>query len=90
MKTGRCQGRRPELHVAADNFRTHFTHEVCDWLAGNPDITFHRAPAGASSRSSVPGLSMPARYPLRFGNESAVDRLPGRAPALMPVRNDDS
>src|SRR5437764_9318387 len=41
-----------ELHVVADNLGTHFTAEVRNWLAGNPDITCHHAPVGASSSSS--------------------------------------
>jgi hypothetical protein len=66
MKTVVAKDVDRELHVAADDLRTHFTDEVCNWLAGNPDITFHRAPAGASNRSSVP-LCCRCRHDTRRG-----------------------
>ena len=58
MKTVVAKDVDRELHVVADNLGTHFaaevrnTAEVRNWLAGDPDITCHRAPVGASSSSS--------------------------------------
>jgi DDE superfamily endonuclease len=48
MKTVATQCADRELHVVVDNLGTHFTTEVRDWLAINPNITFHRTPVGAS------------------------------------------
>jgi hypothetical protein len=35
-----------ELLLVVDNLGTHFTAEVRDWLADNPNITFRRTPVG--------------------------------------------
>jgi hypothetical protein len=53
MKTVVAKDVDRQLHVVADNLGTHFTAEVRNWLAGNPDIICHRAPVGASSSPSV-------------------------------------
>lgn len=48
MKTVAAQYADREVHVVVDNLGTHFTPEVRDGLANNPNITFHRTPVGAS------------------------------------------
>jgi hypothetical protein len=48
MKTVAAKYVDRELHVAVDNLGTHFTAEVRDWLADNPNITLHRTPVGAT------------------------------------------
>jgi DDE superfamily endonuclease len=42
-----------ELHVVVDNLGTHFTAEVREWLADNPNITLHRTPVGASWMNQI-------------------------------------
>jgi hypothetical protein len=37
-----------ELHVVLDNLSTHYTDEIREWLAKNPNITFHFTPTGSS------------------------------------------
>jgi hypothetical protein len=66
MKTVVAKDVDRELHVVADNLGTHFTAEVRNWLAGNPDITCHRAPVGASSSASV-SLDCRCRDDTRYG-----------------------
>jgi len=41
MKTVATKYVDREVHVVVDNLGTHFTTKVRDWLAGNPNITFH-------------------------------------------------
>jgi hypothetical protein len=50
MKTVAAKYVDHEIHVVVDNLGTRFTPEVRDWLADNPNITFHRTPVGASWR----------------------------------------
>jgi transposase len=37
-----------EIHVMLDNLSTHSTDEIKQWLAKNPNITFHFTPTGSS------------------------------------------
>jgi hypothetical protein len=40
MKTVAAKYVDREIHVVLDNSSTHFTPEMRDWLANNPNITF--------------------------------------------------
>jgi transposase len=48
MKDIARQYKDQELHVVLDNLSTHSTPEIEDWLAKNPNITFHFTPTGSS------------------------------------------
>jgi hypothetical protein len=37
-----------DIHVVLDNLSTHTTPDIQDWLARNPQVTFHFTPKGAS------------------------------------------
>src|SRR5690348_2242036 len=37
-----------DIHVILDNLSTHDTPEVKEWLAANPNVTFHFTPVGSS------------------------------------------
>jgi transposase len=53
MKTVAAKYVDRELHVVVNNLGTHFTTEVRDWLADNPNITLHRTPVGASWMNQI-------------------------------------
>lgn len=42
-----------ELHVVLDNLSTHSTDEIEQWLAENPNITFHFTPTGSSWMNQI-------------------------------------
>jgi DDE superfamily endonuclease len=59
-----------------DNLGTHFTLDVRDWLAANPNITFHRTPAGASWINQIEiWFGLITRQAIRRGTFSSVKQL---------------
>jgi hypothetical protein len=57
-------------------FGTHFTAEVRDWLANNPNITLHRTPDGASWMNQIEiWFGLITRQAIRRGTFSSVKRL---------------
>lgn len=58
------------------NLGTHFTPEVRDWLANNPNITFHRTPVGASWINQIEiWFGMITLQAIRRGTFSSVKQL---------------
>jgi transposase len=76
MKTIAAQYVDCEVHVVVDNLGTHFTAEVRDWLADNPNITFHRTPVGASWINQIEiWFGLITRQAIRRGTFSSVKQL---------------
>jgi hypothetical protein len=76
MKTVAAQYADREVHVVVDNLGTHFTPEVRDWLANNPNITFHRTPVGASWINQIEiWFGLITRQAIRRGTFSSVKQL---------------
>jgi len=73
---GRSQYVDREIHVVVDNLGTHFTAEVRDWLADNPNITFHRTPVGAPWINQIEiWFGLITRQAIRRGTFSSVKQL---------------
>jgi DDE superfamily endonuclease len=73
---GRSQYVDREIHVVVDNLGTHFTAEVRDWLADNPNITFHRTPVGAPWTNQIEiWFGLITRQAIRRGTFSSVKQL---------------
>jgi hypothetical protein len=76
MKTVAAQYTDREIHVVVDNLGTHFTPEVREWLADNPNITFHRTPVGASWINQIEiWFGLITRQAIRRGTFSSVKQL---------------
>jgi hypothetical protein len=76
MKTVAAQYADREIHVVVDNLGTHFTLDVRDWLAANPNITFHRSPVGASWINQIEiWFGLITRQAIRRGTSSSVKQL---------------
>ena len=79
MKTVAAQYADHEVHVVVDNVGTHFTPEVRDWLANNPNITYHRTPVGASWINQIKiWFGLITRQVIRRGTFSSVKQAPPR------------
>jgi len=64
-----------------DNLGTHFTPEVREWLADNPNITFHRTPVGASWMNQIEiWFGLITRQAIRRGTFSSVKQLVATLP----------
>jgi DDE superfamily endonuclease len=76
MKTVAAQYVDREVHVVVDNLGTHFAAEVRDWLAANPNITFHRTPVGASWINQIEiWFGLITRQAIRRGTFSSIRQL---------------
>lgn len=68
-----------ELHLVMDNYATHKTVEVRDWLAANPRITVHFTPTSGSWLNLVEvWFSIIERQAIRRGTYTSVKDLIGK------------
>lgn len=76
MRTVAAKYANREIHVVVDDLGTHFTTTVQEWLASNPNITFHRASAGASWINQIEiWFGLITRQAIRHGTFSSVKQL---------------
>jgi hypothetical protein len=72
MKTVAAQYADREIHGVVDNLGTHFTPEVRNRLADNPNITFHRTLSGRRGLTRSIWFGLIARQAIRRGKFSSV------------------
>jgi hypothetical protein len=74
------------VHVVVDNLRTHFTTDVRDWHADNPNITFHRNLVGASWINQIEAwFGLITRQAIRRRTFGSVIRLVTRSTITSPT-----
>jgi hypothetical protein len=88
MKTVAAQYADREVHVVVGNLGTHFTLGVRDWLAANPNITFHRTPVEASWINQIEiWFGLITRQAIRRGTFSSVNNSSLRSRTTSPTVN---
>ncbi len=65
-----------DIHVVLDNFSTHKTQAVRDWLAANPRVTFHFTPTSSSWMNQVEiWFNIITKQAIRRGTFKSVKQL---------------
>jgi transposase len=77
------------LHIIVDNYGTHTSHLVTDWLAAHPDVVFHFTPSHGSWLNQVElWFSILSRQALKRGDFQSKDDLAGKLVEFIKEYNE--
>ena len=90
-KIARAYPQDQQIHVILDNLRTHNNDNVAEWLAKNPNITFHYTPKGSSWINQIETwFGIITRQAIRRGSFKSLAQLIKRIDTYIAHWNEDS